>query len=865
MIVGAVVLLVVLLLYLGTDMVQSLERRFYDMASTASSREPSDKVAVIAIDDTSIANIGRWPWPREVHADLIDQLVTGGAKTIAHTAFFVEPQSERALAPLRSLREQLEGRASMPDAFIDIGPVSREQLLAFIGRTEAQLDSDARLAQSIRRAGNVVLGSVFEPGALRGRLDNPLPAFAQRHALGDAIGMGLPSRGSLQPLPIFGEPAAAIGHLNQQPDPDGSVRREPLLIDYDGFAVPSLSLAVAALSLNLASSDLAQVPDGGVRLGNELIPTDAGGRMLPQFYASRDGRPPFQTDSFYDVVTGRINASKYAGKIVIIGATAAGVGTFFQTPVAPATAPVTIVAHNVSSLLQGHHFVRPAWAAVVETLLVVLVGLYLMLLLPRLPAGAAAAFTAGGVVLLAATSWVLLTQAHSWLQVMLPLTLLVIGHLALTTRRFLVTETLKRRADQESAETNRLMALQLQSQGQLDQAFDRLQRVPLSEAVADNLRLLAQDFERKRQFNKAVAVYEHLQRLDPSDADTSARLARAAQLSGTVMLGAGSTHPGGTLVLGEDGVEQPMLGRYRIEKPLGKGAMGVVYLGRDPKIGRAVAIKTLALSAEFEGQELQDARDRFFREAETAGRLQHPNIVTIFDAGEEHDLAYIAMELLSGHDLVRHARPEDLLPPLQVLDIGEAVALALDHAHGLHVVHRDIKPANIMIDPATGSVKVTDFGIARVTDSSRTKTGVVLGTPSFMAPEQLSGQRVDGRADLYALGVTLFQLLTGRLPFQGDSLAALMYRIANEPPAALSSLRPDLPVELGACLSRAMAKHPAERFQTGAQMAAELRRLADLLHRNGLAQQAPDAEFTLPLTVSTAESVPGPDQPDIRL
>jgi len=865
MLVGAVVLLAVMLLYLGTDMLQSLERRFYDLASTSSGREPSEQVAVIAIDDTSIANIGRWPWPREVHADLIDQLVAGGAKTIAHTAFFVEPQSERALAPLRDLREQIEGRSSMPSAFLDLGPLSREQLLAFIGQTESRLDSDARLARSVAKAGNVVLGSVFELGVPRGRLDNPLPAFAQRHAIGQITGMGLPARGSLQPLASLGEPAVAVGHLNLQPDADGAVRREPLLVDYDGFAVPSLSLAVAAHSLNLGSADITQVPGAGVRLGNELMPTDATGRLLPQFYPSADGQPPFATDSFYDVVTGRINAGKYAGKIVIIGATAAGVGTTFPTPVSPATSPVTIVAHSVSSLLQGHHFSRPHWASMAETGAVLLVGLYLVLVLPRLRAAPAAAVTAGAVILMAAGSWVLLVKGALWLQFMLPLVLLLVGHLALTTRRFLVTETLKRRSDQESAETNRLMALQLQSQGQLDQAFDRLQRVPLTEAVADNLRLLAQDFERKRQFNKTVAVYEHMLRLDPRDAETSSRLERARQLAGTVVLGAGSSHPGGTLVLGEQGVEQPMLGRYRVEKTLGKGAMGVVYLGRDPKIGRSVAIKTLALSAEFEGQELQDARERFFREAETAGRLQHPNIVTIFDAGEEHDLAFIAMELLSGHDLTRHTRPEDLLPAVRVLEIGEKVALALEHAHAQNVVHRDIKPANIMVDPATDAVKVTDFGIARVTDSSRTKTGLVLGTPSFMSPEQLAGQRVDGRADLYALGVTLFQMLTGRLPFQGDSLAALMFRITNEPPTPLTTLRPDLPPELGQCVARALAKQPGERFQTGAQMAAELRRIIPLVGRQVVQDRPFEAEATLPLPVSTADSFPGQDQPDIRL
>ncbi|MCU0763093.1 MAG: serine/threonine protein kinase [Hydrogenophaga sp.] len=257
--------------------------------------------------------------------------------------------------------------------------------------------------------------------------------------------------------------------------------------------------------------------------------------------------------------------------------------------------------------------------------------------------------------------------------------------------------------------------------------------------------------------------------------------------------------------------------------------MGTVYQGRDPKIGRVVAIKTLALGAEFEGLELQEARERFFREAETAGRLQHPHIVTIFDAGEEHDLAYIAMEFLAGKDLLDHAREGRLLAVDAVLRIGEQVALALDYAHRQNVVHRDIKPANIMFDPATQSVKVTDFGIARITDASKTKTGMVLGTPSFMSPEQLAGRRIDGRSDLYSLGVTLFQLLTGRLPLSGDSMAALMYQIANQPAPSVRSLRPQLPQDVADILDRLLAKSPDARPQTGAELAEALRRVGSAL------------------------------------
>jgi serine/threonine-protein kinase len=251
--------------------------------------------------------------------------------------------------------------------------------------------------------------------------------------------------------------------------------------------------------------------------------------------------------------------------------------------------------------------------------------------------------------------------------------------------------------------------------------------------------------------------------------------------------------------------------------------MGVVYLGKDPKIGRVVAIKTMALSQEFEAEELTEVKERFFREAETAGRLSHPNIVTIYDAGEEHDLCYIAMELLKGGDLVPFSKQANLLPVDKAVSIIARAGEALGYAHRQGVVHRDIKPANMMYDGETDTLKVTDFGIARLTDSSKTKTGMVLGTPSYMSPEQLAGKKIEGRSDLFSLAVSLYQLLCGKLPFEGESMAQLMFKIANEPPTDILLHKPDVAQELVAFLQRAMAKDPDQRYQTGEEFAGALR------------------------------------------
>ena len=814
---GVAIVIATVVLNLSTDFIGTLERRFYDFSSTSTSRQPSDRIAVIAIDDQSVANIGRWPWPRDVHAKLIDQLSVAKAKTVVYTAFFLEPQVDAGLVYIRKMKALLAGAPDQGGA--------NEQMGRLIGEAEAALDTDAILAASIKNAGNVLIPSVYSLGEQQGRPDNPLPSYSAQSAIDETSGFSVSAVRGQQPIAIIGEAAAGIGHLNQFPDVDGAVRQEPLLVNYYGKAIPSMALLGALKSLNLESSDIRLNSGEFVQIGKLRVQTDEGALMLPQFYRAHDGKSAFAVDSFYDVLTGKIPATKYADKIVIIGATAAGVGVQFPVPGNAALSPAETIAHITSSILNEHFIVQPSWGVWATLVIFLFVAAYIVAVLPKLSAGMGAGVTLIAFTGLLVSEYGLLSVSATWLKLVLPATLLVLGHLALTTKRFLITEAGKVRADEESAETNRMMGLALQGQGQLDMAFDRFRRVPMADAVMGNLYSLALDFERKRQFNKAEAVYQHMAVFDKNYKDIQSKLHRAKNLSETVMLGGSGNHPGGTMLLDGGAVEKPMLGRYQVEKELGKGAMGVVYLGKDPKIGRVVAIKTMALSQEFSGDDLTDARERFFREAETAGRLQHQNIVTIFDAGEEHDLAFIAMEFLKGRDLTDCSKSGYLLPVPVVVSVVARVAEALAYAHTQNVVHRDIKPANIMYEPESDTVKVTDFGIARITDSSKTKTGLVLGTPSFMSPEQLAGKKVDGRSDLYSLGVMLFQLLTGVLPFRGDSMAELMFKIANDEAPDIRVIRPDLPEALSNVVARAMAKRPETRYQTGDEFARDLKEM----------------------------------------
>lgn len=847
---GLVIVSIAIVLHLTTDVMGTLERRFYDVASTSTSRQPSDRIAVIAIDDASIANLGRWPWPRNIHAALIDKLAAAKTKTIVHTAFFFEPQIDPGLTFIRKIKETLGAAGEVGDTGAQLGKL--------IADAEVALDTDAVLANSMQQAGNVLVPSVYTLGEPQGNPDHPLPAYAQHSTVEETHGFSIPATRGQQPIERIGQAAAGVGHLNQFPDVDGAVRREPLLVNYYGQAVPSLALLAALHSLNLSVSDIRLNYGDSVQLGKLRVKADDAALMLPQFYKGHDGKPAFAVDSFYDVLTGKIPASKYADKIVIIGATAAGVGVQFPVPGHAALSPAETMAHITSSILSEHFIVQPSWGVWATLGVFLLVAAYVIAALPRLSAGMAASATLVLFIALLSVEFGLLSAAAIWLQLVFPAAVLVLGHLALTTKRFLMTEAGKVKADEESAETNRMMGLALQGQGQLDMAFDRFRRVPLGDAVMGNLYNLALDFERKRQFNKAEAVYEHMAAFDRNYKDLKAKLSRAKNLSETVMLGGGGQHPGGTVLLDGGAVEKPMLGRYQVEKELGKGAMGVVYLGKDPKIGRVVAIKTMALSEEFAGDELVDARERFFREAETAGRLQHQNIVTIFDAGEEHDLAYIAMEFLKGRDLAEFCKGDRLLPVPTVLSIVARVAEALAYAHRQNVVHRDIKPANIMYELESDTVKVTDFGIARITDSSKTKTGLVLGTPSFMSPEQLAGKKVDGRSDLYSLGVMLFQMLVGVLPFRGESMAELMYKIANEDAPDVRAIRPEIPDELAAVVARSLCKQPEARYQDGVAFAADLRHAGEASKRmaSNMPMQSAEGNTADRHTVAFSATVP---------
>ena len=746
----------------------------YDAAVAHASPGAMSEAVLVDIDARSLAAAGG-NWTYDNHAALIDRLAQAGASTVVYAVPMAPPATP----------------------------------------TDAQA-----LVSSIAQAQNVIWPAVF---ADKGPAASLPPAF-HRSTLAALGGRG-PAMVPVQMGP-FAEAAAGVGHLQWGADSDGILRQVPLVLSHDSVGVPALALLAAQRVLHLSAEDISWrggSSSPGLLLGSLAVGVDVGAVMRPVFGAS------LPRLAAADVVANKVPPAALRDKTVVVGMTAGPQAAVWTVPGGASLHASDVVAQTLVGLRVARSVTAPNWAHTLAWGAVLAMAL-VVVALPGLRTRVAWGVALGLATLLLAMQWWWLQRALHMVPLMAAAAVVLWGQLLCSVWAALPKRT-PGEVPQGSADAERMMALALHGRGELLQAFERFKLLPTSDALKENLYHLGKDSERKKDFALAKKVFKHLVHRDAEYKDARARYRHAkthllAQAGISPGHGAGSSFGEGASSLPAS-VQETLprqkasgaFAHYELKHELGKGAMGVVYQGRDLRSGRMVAIKTLALHQEFEGAALVDARERFFKEAEAAGRLEHPNIVTIDGSGEAQGLAYIAMEFVAGTDLTAFTQPPHLLPVAQVLAIGARVASALDYAHAHHVVHRDVKPANIMWDPATDTVKVMDFGVARITDASKTRTGIVLGTPSFMSPEQLCGAKVDGRTDLYALGVTLFQLLTGALPLRAESMPELMHKIVHVPAPDIRTLRPDLPEAVATLVAKALNKRPEDRYQTGAQLA----------------------------------------------
>ena len=746
--------------------VRNLELKAYDLAVRASMQPADERIAIVSIDDNSVSLLGRWPWPQPILADMVNKLSDAGAKVIGLDIFY---------------------------------------------NKSATADGEQELAEAVMRSGNTLLPIYLWLGRNQNPATSGIPAYITRMGMKTAPPIDdratpLAASNLRFSFPQLSEAAAGLGHFTRERDSDGAVRSEPLAISYAGHLYPSISLVQAGAYMNIPIGDIRINANHEVELGAMNIPAFPQTRFFPKFYGDRMSNS-FTAYSFHDIYTDKIDPGVFSNKIVLIGFTATELAQTYDTPINDRMTDVEFNAHVLQSILTESFFSRPDWAAKAELILLLIIGFYLVLLLPRLEEHQGIIVSAVLLLLLIAANFFLLTTLSIWLQTISAACLLLFGHALHSARDYSIAVRRREAEDPDPDSTNKMLALSLQEQGMLDMAFEKLRKCTINDEILSLLYNLGLDFERKRHLHRAISVFEYIDEYCDDYRDIQRRISmlrNAQEEAFKAGKSAGIPH----ILFTTD--NRPMLGRYEVLREIGKGAMGTVYLGQDPKINRKVAIKTMALSEEFAADELDDVKKSFFHEAEVAGMLNHPNIVTIYDVGEEHDLAYIAMEYLEGEDLNPFTKKGNLLPRTSVLKIIGKVSVALKYAHKRGVVHRDIKPANIMV-LKNKVVKVTDFGIAHITEESKIKGAAVMGSPAYMSPEQLSGKILDGRSDLFSLGVTLYELLAGERPFRADSLKKLMYKIAKEPHPDIREKCPDLPECVCKLVDGLLQKEPAER------------------------------------------------------
>jgi serine/threonine-protein kinase len=810
---------------------RAIENFAYDYLSTFRQfDEPSD-IVIVAVDDKTVKEMGSLTPPRALVANSIVYISKGGAKVIAVKEMYQSRGLNPGLTAIRSLQEDIkQAREEMVKSKKKTASMkAKKTAYASFGKSlrkaEAQADSDALLLASLRMAARIIFPIRFsmegplseDPYALNLLEKHKATLEIQRDSLTDLKALKNPIHAILNPVPTahsvsypFEELASAsrtLGHINLTPDRGGTLRSDALLIAYGTEGLyPSLALQSALRHKGKSLRNLNGMlkKDAGLDFGELRIPTDSDLSMNISYRA--DGFPVY---SFTDVAAGIVNSAEFKDKLVLVGDMTSS-ALRYEIPSGDMLTGTEITASATDTILSENHVFHPAWAFVLETVLFVYFGIFITFIIPRVSHRAGGLITILSIMPVVIIAVTLFLTVGYWLMVMSPALLIVLAHAAQLVGNYISLGD-KSRAHIESIEANRLLGISYQNRGELDHALERFKKCPVKDpAIKELLYGLAMDFERKRMPHKAMPIYELINSYGKFK-DVQERLG-IVRPSDTGISVSGPSSSDETIV---SGTVRPTLGRYEIIRELGQGAMGTVYLGRDPKINREVAIKTL-LYADVEDSQLGDTKRRFLQEAEAAGKLSHPNIMTIFDTGEEHDLAYLTMEVLEGKDL-----SGTVLPIKEAMKVVASIAEALDYAHKKGIVHRDIKPANIML-LEDGTVKVTDFGIARIIKSSQTQTGVVMGTPSYMSPEQVVGRKIEGASDIFSLGATFYELVSGEKAFQGDSLATIMHNITNSIYTPIKDVCPDIPRCGIRIINKMLSEEAMKRYQSGSDLAADI-------------------------------------------
>ncbi len=777
-----VVTLLVVAFYMDRhEWLERVELKIQDkMVQLGRSKGNPNRTVIIAIDNSAIKHIGEWPWDAERLSYLIGMLAE------------YKPQA-----------------------------IGLDFELPTLGETDST--GEAFLAEMIADAGNVIVPLKFHvSSAPHPHTVAPDYVLKGSYIIGDDTELidHVPSQATdlRAPTERVAKAAWTLGHVNSVPGPDGVIRDDPLIIKYAGEYFPSMSVQLARAAMNIDRHHMKVHPGKEIQLGIHHIPTDDQGRMLIEYW----GKPnTFPIISATQILEGTANPDILKGKILLVGVTATGYVGTLKTSVSPVMHRTERIANAVESILRQRFITQVNMTALLELAIIIAIGVFCAIVLPRVTLEFRIIILAVFLFVIVNVNYILYSVFHLVTKTLYP---------SLEILLFLICSPFVKMKTTAVEELDMPPAAKPKKPRKF--AIDSSTRVPTQQPPQAERR-------RSSAFRGAAISKDELAQtqLISEDAVTAARGVAAAgsesPIDGdppTPATPPPST-PSGTREKDPD-VKQPpaaaegvsaTLGRYQVIETVGEGAMGTVYRGLDPAIDRPVALKTIRFKTGGTEDHQEELRERFLREARAVGRLSHPNIVTIFDVGQEDDLQYIAMEYLEGYTLEKITSSKQALNYRILAKIIMQVCAALDYAHKQGIVHRDIKPANIMVLD-NFEVKVADFGIAHLDQSNMTltQTGIALGTPSYISPEQLRGEKVDHRSDLFSLGVVMYELITHRKPFPGENMSEIIYNILHQDPPRPTEIDHEIPGVFEMVTLRCLAKDPYQRYQSAGEIAADL-------------------------------------------
>lgn len=788
-------------------------------------------IVIVEIDQEAEHTYGAWPWNHDLTADLLAAI--GGAQ---------------------------------PRAIVADMDLSEDAAQDSAGYTTI-------LAGQLSWIPNVVLPYDIALSTFRSsRTNNPEYLFDNSLAVDNPLGV-LEEDASLLVRKVFlpAEKLLAtkprLGFEYTMPDEDRTLRHQALVMNYEGYYYPSIELAAAATYLKIPTDQITVVENEMILIGTQrTIPISEG-----SLYYTRHYEPgSFVRYSAAEVLADGFDFGKLKGQLVLVGSEQDSHSQRFRTPASDETPNLTVKAGVIENIVNEQMIEVADGVSVILMLALFLAGAVCAFVLPMVNVklrlvilGGALVVSAGATYYFVAFSSYLIPSSYVFLE--LALFLLAAPFIDKVARR--ATAVAKSDADESTAAIKRKVDKDEIEQAPVRELKDKEPRRSLEDV--ETLAVSANDDnkpgssgnERGYDDNKTVP-FEDPQAIsleeesEPTSAEPEQTVGASAE-----------SDPGGVALDDEDddliimqndqeiesGVNEsniispdeaptgdhvteaksaePLsdsrkniptsLGRYQVSGLLGKGAMGNVYRGVDPAINRPVALKTIRLDFVNDPEEEAELKERLHREAQAAGKLSHPNIVTIYDVGSEGQLQYIAMEYLEGQTLEDMIKKKVRFNYRILAQIIMQICAALQYAHEREIVHRDIKPANIMI-LKDYQVKVMDFGIARVESHSMTKTGIAMGTPNYISPEQLRGKSIDKRADLFSLGVVIYELLVGKRPFRGENITSLIYSVLNHEPEKPSNVNPQIPLLFDQIVAKALEKDPKSRYQKATELIADL-------------------------------------------